>query len=475
MSEASDPSTAVVRPNLAARMRDRDHTQGNLWMSLLVLATPLLATSLSSVAFQLGDLKLISAIGEEAVTAVVVTNQSFRQIVMILLMGASFGAQGMISRLVGEGRLDSAEHVAGQIVLAGGVISVLVATAGLVLGEYVLELMNTSPQVTALALPYLRISFVMSFGWIFVAFFAAILNGAGDSTTPMIVTLIHTAISLAAEYLLIYGYFGVPAMRIESVAVGQAVGQVLGVIISLAVLFRGTSRVHVRKQHLVPDPEVLVAIFKQAWAPALQMVGSFLVNVYFLRLAGEFSDKVQTAYSIGLRISMVGPMIAFPLAGACATLVGQNLGAGNVRRAWQSMWVGLAAHATILISIGVGLVIYRVEFTGFFTDDPEVIQLGSELLLYQGAAFIGWAFYFVFFRTLQGAGDVLIPMVMSTVNSLLITLPIGWYLATQANWGATGLFAATLTGAITVTAMTGAYIATGRWAEKGRNQSNETA
>ena len=238
MSEASDPSTAVVRPNLAARMRDRDHTQGNLWMSLLVLATPLLATSLSSVAFQLGDLKLISAIGEEAVTAVVVTNQSFRQIVMILLMGASFGAQGMISRLVGEGRLDSAEHVAGQIVLAGGVISVLVATAGLVLGEYVLELMNTSPQVTALALPYLRISFVMSFGWIFVAFFAAILNGAGDSTTPMIVTLIHTAISLAAEYLLIYGYFGVPAMRIESVAVGQAVGQVLGVIISLAVLFR---------------------------------------------------------------------------------------------------------------------------------------------------------------------------------------------------------------------------------------------
>lgn len=447
-------------------MRERDHTQGNLWMSLFVLAMPLLATSLSSVAFQLGDLKFISEIGEEAVTAVVVTNQSFRQIVMIVLMGASFGAQGMISRLIGEGRLDGAEHVAGQLVLAGAVVSVLVATAGLALGEFVLDLMNTSPSVTALALPYLRISFAMSFGWIFVAFFAAILNGAGDSTTPMIITLIHTAVSLIAEYTLIYGYFGVPAYRIESVAIGQASGQVLGVVIALTVLFRGTSRVHVRMAHLVPDAAVLAAIFKQAWAPGLQMVGSFLVNVYFLRLAGEFSGKVQTAYSIGLRISMVGPMIAFPLAGACATLVGQNLGAGNIRRAWKSMWVGLAAHASILISVGIGLVVYRVEFTGLFTDDPEVLKLGSELLVYQGAAFIAWAFYFVFFRTLQGAGDVLVPMVISTLNSLCITLPIGWYLATQAGWGATGLFAASLTGAITVTAMTGAYIATGRWAKR---------
>ena len=79
---------------LWSQFRDRDHTRGRLSISLLVLAAPLLATSLASVAFQLSDLKFISDIGEEAVTAVVVTNQSFRQVVMILLMGASFGAQG---------------------------------------------------------------------------------------------------------------------------------------------------------------------------------------------------------------------------------------------------------------------------------------------------------------------------------------------------------------------------------------------
>jgi Na+-driven multidrug efflux pump len=223
----------------------------------------------------------------------------------------------------------------------------------------------------------------------------------------------------------------------------------------------------------VPDPAVLRAIGNQAWAPALQMVGNFLVNVYFLRLAGEFSDKAQAAYSIGLRVSMVGPMLAFPLAGACATLVGQNLGAGNVRRAWQSMWVGLAAHASLLIGVGAALFIHRVEFVGFFADDPEVVALGSELVAYQAGAFFFWAFYFVFFRTLQGAGDVFVPMVLSSLNALFVTLPIGWYLATQTDRGPTGLFQATLVGAAVVTLTLGSYVATGRWTRIGRSHQRQ--
>ena len=94
---------------------------------------------------------------------------------------------------------------------------------------------------------------------------------------------------------------------------------------------------------------------------------------------------------------------------------------------------------------------------------PEVLALGSELLVYQGFAFVGWAFYFVFFRALQGAGDVVVPMVMATGNALFVTLPVGWYLATQAGWGPSGLFAATLAGAVTITAATSVYVLSGRW------------
>lgn len=465
------PPAATRGGRIRAQLLHRDHTRGDLWMSLFVLAVPLLATSLSTVVYQLVDLKLISTISEQAVNAVVVTNQSFRQIVMILLMGASFGAQGMISRLVGEGRMAEAEHVAGQVTTAGAAIALAVALAGLAFGREMLAVMNVSPEVAELALPYLRLTFALGFGWIFVTLLGAVLNGAGDATTPMIVMWIQTCVSLAVEYGMLAGRLGLPPLRIESIALGQAAGQLLGVAVSFAVLFRGASRVHVRLRHLTPDPAVMRAFFAQAWAPALQMFGTFAVNFYFLRLAGSFGDKAQTAYSIGLRIAMAGPMLAFPLAGACATLVGQNLGAGSVSRAWKSLWVGLAAHATLLISVGVALIVFRAEFTAIFTDDPEVLALGSELLAYQGCAFIGWAFYFVLFRALQGAGDVFVPMVMASGNALFVTLPVGWYLATQAGWGPSGLFAATLTGAISVTAMTSVYVMTGRWTRPYRSSS----
>ena len=113
---------------------------------------------------------------------------------------------------------------------------------------------------------------------------------------------------------------------------------------------------------------------------------------------------------------------------------------------------------------------FRAPIVGAFADDPEVIRIGSELLAYQAAAFGFLAFYFVFLRTLQGAGDVRVPMLISLANALCVTLPLGVWLAGPAGLGPTGIFAASLAGSASVTIATGAWLATGRWA-RGRGAS----
>jgi Na+-driven multidrug efflux pump len=207
-------------------------------------------------------------------------------------------------------------------------------------------------------------------------------------------------------------------------------------------------------------------ILRLAWPPAIQMIGGFLVTVFFLRLMGEFGEKAQAAYSIGLRLSMLGPMLAFPLAGACATLVGQNLGAGKPRRAWSALGVGLAVHAGLLWSAGLALYLFRGAILGAFSRDPEVIRIGSELLVYQAGAFGAWGLYFVFLRALQGAGDVVVPMALSLGCALGLTLPLGVWLSRARGMGPTGVFTASLVGAVAVTVLTGAWLATGRWARR---------
>jgi len=451
--------------------RDRDHTRGSLLFSLTVLALPLLAQSLGQAVFQLVDLRFVSRLGEDATTAVVVTNQALRQAFFMLVMGASFGAQGLIARHVGRGDVEGAEHVAGQVVVLGGVFAALIAGVGVSFAPQLLGVLQVSDAVLAVGVDYARLMFALSFGFVFLFLFNAILNGAGDSATPLQVSLLMVACALPAEWALIFGNLGAPELGVRGVVLGLAVGQAVAIAVALRVLFRGTSRVHLRPRHLRPDPAALRHILGLAWPPALQMLGGFLVTVFFIRLAGSFGATAQAAYSIGLRLSMLGPMLAFPLAGACATLVGQNLGAGDVRRSWQAIGVGLAAHVALLWSLAAILVLFRHEILSAFASDPEVIALGSEMLVYQAGAFAAWAFFFVFFRSLQGAGDVAVPMLLSLANSLLVTVPLGLWLSST--HGVTGVFAATFLGAATVTVLTGAWLATGRWTRRAGTRAAE--
>ncbi len=461
---SSEDDPATVSPSAFARWRDRDHTRGSLVISMAVLAMPLLATSLfGAVTFQLVDLKLISGLGEDAMTAVVVTNQSLRQVFFMMVMGASFGAQGLIARSVGEGSPERADHVAGQTVLMGLILSSFVALLGIFLPEPFLAGMNVTPGVLEVGVPYVRLVLLLNFGFVFISLFYAILNGAGDTATPLLIAVQQTAVALLAEWCLIYGNLGLPALGIRGVVLGLGVGQLGSILLISRILFGGRSRVHVRARHMRPDPATMRRILALSWPPALQMIGGFLVTVFFIRLMGDFGGKAQTAYSIGLRLGMLGPIICFPLAGAVATLVGQGLGAGDVRRAWRAMGVGILVHGALMWSIALAFFVFRVPLLAVFTNDPEVIAIGSRLIAWQAGSFVLLAFYFVFFRALQGAGDVVVPMLLSLATSLLVALPLGLYLSKTRGMGPDGLFVAQFASTALVTLVTGLWIATGRW------------
>lgn len=446
------------------RWRDRDHTRGSLLASLGVLALPLVGTSIvGGVIFQLVDLKLISGLGDQAVTAVVVTNQSLRQVFFMLVMGASFGAQGLVARCIGEGNQERADHVAGQTVMMGMWFSVVIALLGLLFPRELLGFMNVSTEVLEIGVPYVRLVFLLNFGFVFVSLFSSLLSGAGDTSTPFVITAVQTTLSLIAEWCLIYGHLGAPALGVRGVALGLGVGQLAALALMGHVIFGGRTRVHVRARHMRPDTAEMRRILALSWPPAVQMIGGFLVTVFFIRLMGDFGDKAQAAYSIGLRLGMVAPMICFPLAGAVATLVGQNLGARDVPRAWRALGVGILVHGSVMWSLGIALYVFREPFLQVFTQDPEVIAIGSRMLVWQAGQFAMLAFFFVLFRALQGAGDVFVPMIMSVMTSVVFTLPLGVYLSQTRGLGPDGLFIAQFASTVLSTLSVGAYVATGRW------------
>ncbi len=188
----------------------------------------------------------------------------------------------------------------------------------------------------------------------------------------------------------------------------------------------------------------------------------------FMWLAGRLGGSVQAAFTIGLRLEILAAMIAFPVASACATLVGQNLGAGDLPRAWRAIGVSMIAVTAVMAPMSITLLLFRHSIVSVFTTDPEVAAMAAEYLFFVAFLLLFYGVYFVSLRTLQAAGDMNTPMIISVSLALLFGAPLGFTLALYTDLGPTGMWIANLSnGALNSMLMVG-WLLTGRWTKRRR-------
>jgi putative MATE family efflux protein len=457
---------AGILAGLWAELRYRDHTRGSLAFSTLILALPAILTSLAGGAvYQLIDLYFIGQLGAVATAAVGATNQVMRQFAFLLTFGTALGAQMLVARLVGAGRTEEAERVAGQVLVTAAGLCILIALLGL-FPEALLAPLTNDPEVVETGAPYVRLTFFLMFGQIFGMMVGFILTGAGETTTPMIISLVTTPIAIFAEWCLIFGHCGLPALGLAGVAIGVAIASTVGLALSLWVVLTGRCRVRLRLRHLIPDRAIVGQIVRVSWQPALHLLARTTMVFFFMALAGYLGTNVQAAYTIGLRIEMVPILIAFPIANACSTLVGQNLAHGDLGRAWRSIWVAAGMSVGALSVIAAILFLLREPFVSAFSEDPEVIAVASEYLAFVSAILVLHGVYFVAFRALQGAGDMNSPMLISIGVAAVVGAPSGYWLATQTDLGPTGMWIGNLLYSVVNTLLMTAWLLLGRWARR---------
>lgn len=430
---------------LLSRLRDRDHTRGSLAASLLALAVPSILSSVGAFGvFSLVDLYFVGRLGPDALAAAGATNQTLRQLCFLMVVGLSTASQMLIAQRVGGADREGAEHVAGQTLLLGASLAAVAALVGLLFAEPLVRFVAPDPAVVGLGAAYLRVTFAFLLGTVVVQLGSGILSGAGDAATPMAVGFLVAPLSLAAEWALGFGRLGLPRLGIAGIALGSALGSAVGAALILAVLLRGRSRVHLRARHLRPDREALGVLLRLAWQPALHLLARSGIVFFFMFLAGRLGASVQAAYTIGLRLEMVPIMIAFPVANACATLVGQNLGARDAPRARRAILATFALQVVLLWPMALAIFAFRHRLVALFGDDPAVRALAAEYLVYSSAVLAFYGFYFTAFRSLQAAGDMRSPMRISIATALFLGVPLGFGLASSTDLGATGMWIANL-------------------------------
>jgi putative MATE family efflux protein len=412
--------------------------------------------------FAVSDIFWVSRLGSDAVAAVGLT-ESALSIIYALAMGLATGTTALVSRRIGEQNREEASHTAVQALLLGVVLSVVLGVVGVAFAPAVLSAMGASRATIATGGAYTALMLGGNITIVLLFVGNAIFRGAGDAAAAMRTLWLANGLNIVLGPCFIYGWGPFPAMGVAGAAVGTNIGRGIGIAYQLVSLLRAGRRITIVPRQLRFHPGKALTLLRLGATATLQTLIETLSWAALVRLLATFGSAALAGYTIAMRIAIFALLPAWGMSNAAATLVGQNLGAGQPERAERSVWLVGLYNLGFLGAVGLLFVLLPEPIVRAFTTDREVVWVGVECLRTIAFGFLFFAYGMVFVGAFNGAGATNTPTLINVVCFWLIKIPLAYLLAERLGLGPRGVFIAVTIayGVQTLTALV--IFKRGRW------------
>jgi putative MATE family efflux protein len=437
----------MAQPRRKARSFDRSIVEGPIRGAVWKLAWPTMLQNVIGGLQGIVDHVMVgNFVGYTGNAAIGVSWQIF--LVVMVFIGSLFTGMGvLVARFLSIGVL---------------------APVGYFLAPSLLNLVNAAPAVQAEALPYIRILFVFSYGMMVFFMLSGALRSAGDAKTPLRFGIGLTVLNLLLNIVLIRGLGPIPAFGTRGAAMGTVIAGGIMALVAVYSLFAGRWVVEVhRGMSLRPDFKIIRELFRFGLPAGIQGVAMNVGGVLLLRFIGSLtrSAEAQAAYAIGYtELFSLITWTSVGLMGATAAVAGQNLGAGKPERAIEGVRVASRIGLSIAVLVGIlFLTMPRLLLNVFGMDDPEVVEIGVQLLAFLAASGLFITVALTYTGALQGTGDTRSPLYISLVSQLIIPLGLCWILQTFWSLQAHHIWLAIVLGHMTRSTLTVMRFRQGKW------------
>ncbi|MBB4636074.1 MATE family efflux transporter [Longimicrobium terrae] len=449
-----------------AQVQSRNLLEGPILGSLLTLAIPIAAANILQAAYQLNDAFWVGRLGGAAVAAVSVTTPV---VFLTIAVGAGLAIAGstLIAQYYGARNQEMVNHIAAQTLLMVVIVSAVLGTAGYIAAPSLLKLMGVAPEVYVGALGFMRMSFIGLVFNFFFFMFQSIMRGVGEARFPVLIVLGTVILNFALNPLFIFGWGPVPAMGVMGAAVATVGTQSLAAVIALIVLLRGRHGVHLAWRDFRPDLAYIKRAFFLGLPASVEQSARALGLTVLTFLITSFGTLTVAAYGVGSTILQVVMIPAMGLSMAVSTLVGQNIGAGNIERAAQIGRLGAWLGFGILTAFGVIVFALAPQLVGFFVPgDQDVIAAGTVFLR---TIALSWGFLgaqLCMTGVLRASGNMVMTMMLTLMSQWVLQFPLSYVLSKHTAMGSRGIWwAFPITYTITVLVTLAVY-ARGDWKRK---------
>jgi putative MATE family efflux protein len=447
----------LIRQSLNGEQQD--YTKGSIPRSVFLLAIPMiLELSLESV-FALVDIYFVSKLGQNAIATVGLT-ESVITIIYSISIGLSTAATAIVARRIGEKNPEAAAHAGAQSLIIALIVTIVVSIAGVVFAPDILTLMGASSEVVSEGAVFTRIMFGGSAAIILLFLINGIFRGAGDAAMAMKSLWIASIINIILCPILIH-YFG-----LKGAAIATVIGRSSGVAYQCYHLFKGSGILRFKMHHFRIDKVLIKSIIHIGWPATFQFIiasGSWIV---LARLVAETGGTSASAgYQIAIRNVVFFILPAWGLSNAAATLVGQNLGAGQIDRAEKSVMLTTKYNAIFMSFVMILFLFFSPPIISFFTTDETVIAYGVQSLQIIGSAYIFYGISMVMMQALNGAGDTRTPTIINFACFWMFQIPLAYFLAYGTNLNVSGVFIAIPVAETLIAVVAWYYFKKGKWKE----------
>ena len=390
------------------------------------MSIPTMFSMLIQALYNIVDSIFVSQYSEKALTAVSLAFP-MQNLMSAFAVGISVGICSVISRRLGEGDEDSALKAAetGYTILL--ICTVAFMIIGAVFSEPFFRLYTEDEELISLATHYLRICLIISVGCFLGVYSEKVLQSTGDTIHPMIIQLAGAIFNIIFDPIMIFGYFGCPAMGIDGAAYATVLGQILSMFVGAFYIKRNQ---YVKIKYLrIKFDKIACKDILQVGIPAAIMQGIGTVMTSLMNgILIAYDITATTVFGVYFKLQSFVFMPVFGLNSGLMPILAYNYGAKNKERMMKALKLGISVAFVIMVIGALAFSLIPDVLLGLFNASDNMLKIGEIALRRISYSFPIAAFIITLGALYQAIGDGYLSMITSIVRQIVILVPAAWVL-----------------------------------------------
>ena len=399
-----------------------DMTTGEPWKKILAFTLPMLLGNVAQQLYNTVDSIVVGKyVGDNALAAVGSAGPILN-LIIVLFIGVSMGASIMVSQFFGARDREALSWTVGNCILLTIISSVIVTGFGLIITRPMLELLNTPAEIIDWCTSYLWILFAGSTGMAFFNIISGVLRGLGDAISALLYLVVSTFLNIILDIVFVANF----GLGVNGVALATVIAQSISAILCVRRLMKMKDLFDFKLSYMKWKKRYGGGIIRLGLPSGITQAILSMSMILVQSLTNQFGAQFVASNVIVMRVDGFAMLPNFSFGTALTTYVGQNIGAGDMKRVTKGAKQGLVLSLIVSLVLVALILIFGRQLMGIFTNTDELIDLSMQLMKILALGYIAMAVIQTLAGVMRGAGDTVTPMWLSIVQTLGIRVPLAY-------------------------------------------------